>query len=189
MKIKPIFFSLLMIFASVSLFAQESESQNSISYSNVTEFGVIAASPKSVFFEATTAHGFALNKQHHFGFGVGIGGNFHSDYRTGVEAHMPLFLNYRFYFKPDKRFSPHVNVALGGAILKDGGGLYSSVTMGFRAGKFSFSSGLSFLAIQRDEAWYDYEDPYGYGYNNATWRKESNWYFPIGITLKWGFAF
>ena len=185
------FFFFFLFCASISLFAQENEPQERITYSNITEFGVVAASPRSVVFEAVTVHGFALNKKHHFGFGIGIGGNYHTQYYDGVAAHMPLFLNYRLYFKPEKTFSPHFNTALGGVILKDGVGAYSSITMGFRAGKFSFSSGLSFLAIQREEERYDY---WGYDLDGnyvgySVLDKKSKWYFPIGITLKWGFAF
>jgi len=185
MKIKMVFF-LLLLFTSVSLFAQENENKERITYSNITEFGVITASPKSVTFEATTVHGFALKKQHHFGFGVGIGGCYHTNFWSGMAAHLPLFFNYRLYFKPDKKFSPHFNVALGATILNDGAGGYSSVTMGFRAGKFSFSSGFSFLAIQRNEYGHSF-DGYYYGYYYDV--KTPNWYFPLGITLKWGFAF
>jgi len=181
MKIKTTLF-FLCFFTSLALSAQENGTDK-ISYSNITEFGLIATSPIGISFEATTVHGFAIMKKHHFGFGVGIGGTVHRDYRNGMGAYMPLFVNYRCYFKPDKNFSPHVNAALGGLIINDGYGIYSSVTAGFKAGKFSFSSGFSFFAVQRDEQWYIYDSW------TSSWYSEKNWYFPFGITLKWGFAF
>jgi len=183
MKIKTVLF-FLCFFTSIALFAQENETTEQIRYSNITEFGLIATSPIGISFEATTVHGIAIMKKHHFGFGVGIGGTAHRDYRNGMGAHMPLFVNYRCYFKPDRNFSPHVNVALGGLVINDGHGIYSSVTAGFKAGKFSFSSGFSFLAVQRDDRWYNY-DPW----TGGSWQDAKNWYFPFGITLKWGFAF
>jgi len=149
----------------VSLSAQESETKETTTYSNVTEFGFLTASPKGVSLEATTAHGFSINKQHNFGLGTGIGVNFSTNY--SAVSYMPVFVNYRLYFKPEKSFSPHVNIAVGGLITRDGYGGYSSITMGFRAGKFSFSSGLSFMPINE---WF-------------------GWEYPFGVTLKFGFAF
>ena len=174
MKVGKTISTVVFLFVSVCLSAQENES---ISYSNVTEFGLITASPKGVGLEATTAHGIAFDKTHLLGFGVGIGINWHSQNNT---AYMPIFVNYRCYFKPNSNFSPHVNVAVGALIPRDGMGIYSSVTMGFRAGKFSFSSGLSYTPMQGVGRYSVFYDPY--------WKPKS-WYHPFGITLKWGFAF
>ena len=180
MKVVKVFVLAAFLFVSACLSAQENES---ISYSNVTEFGLITASPKGAGLEATTAHGIALNKTHLLGFGVGIGMSWHRENNT---AYMPIFFNYRCYFKPNNSFSPHVNVSLGALVPRDGMGIYSSVTMGFRAGKFSFSSGLSFTPIYG-------EDRYGYGYgywHSAPIKPINNsWYYPFGITLKGGFTF
>jgi len=179
----------VLLSATVTLSAQENEK---IKYSNITEFGFVTTSPMGVSFEATTVQGFALEKQHHVGLGLGIGGSFYDTYRYGT-AYMPVFVNYRLYFKPEKTFSPQVNTALGGLITEDGGGFYSSITMGFRAGKFSFSSGLSFMAVHRTEEWnrgYQYYDPNTGLY---IWIEEHisrpKWHFPFGITLKCGFTF
>ena len=190
MKAK-IVISAVFLAVGVSLFAQEAEEK--MTYSNITEFGLLTASPRGVSIEGTTAHGFAFNKQHLFGLGVGIGINFHNVRYLGYDdlnfsAYMPLFVNYRYYFKPQKTFSPHVNVALGGLLLKDNAGMYSSVTMGFRAGKFSFSSGISFMAMQMEVFEYDdyYYEPYYYGrVSHSVWK----WHYPFGITLKCGFSF
>ena len=187
-----IFFFLLSFSVSVALFAQENEIKEKISYSNLTEFGPILLSPQGSSFEATTVQGIALNKKHLFGLGVGIGGIF----INGAMIGMPIFFNYRYYFKPDKTFSPHLNAALGSIMLKDSWGTYSSVTAGFRVGKFTLSSGLSFLALRIEKRWYediyvpepdcDYGDYY---YIYTIEHKTNKWHFPLGISIKWGFAF
>jgi len=172
------------MFASVLSFAQNNESQESIKYSNITEFGFFTASPRSFSFEATTVQGFSFDKQHCIGLGIGIGTNTCVSYQYGdATTYMPVFVNYRFYFKPDRKRSPHFNVALGGVVIDEGGGFYSALTSGFRAGKFSFSSGLSFMAVLRHEVGGYYE--WG-GYHEFD---TYDWHFPFGIVLKCGFTF
>jgi len=173
----------VLLSATVTLSAQENER---IKYSNITEFGFLTTSPMGVAFEGTTVNGFSMDKYHHIGLGIGMGYSHHTSYRYDGTAYMPMFVNYRLYFKPEKSFSPHVNAALGGVMAEDGGGIYSSITMGFRAGKFSFSSGLSFMAIEREESrnwWYD---PY---YPEYEYYSVKYWSFPFGITIKCGFSF
>ena len=191
--------------ASISLIAQENGTKEKITYSNVTEFGLLTASPKGVAFEATTAHGVSFDKQHNLGLGFGIGVRlytttysdpyyFYTSKRTNTNVYMPIFLNYRLYFRPEKTFSPHMNIAVGGLMQADDGkGMYSSITMGFRAGKFSFSSCISLMAVNQQETvtkYYDYVDPYnGYIYTTSYSVREWKWSYPFGITLKWGFSF
>jgi len=171
------------LLASVSLWSQDNETKENITYSNISEFGFSAASPKGFAYEATTVNGFAVDKKHCFGIGLGMGYilRFYDDDLFAL--HTPVFLNYRCYFKPEKAFSPHVNVALGGMMIKEGGGIYSAVTMGFRAKKFSFSSGFSFMAFENEERDWDYS---GWDYRYRTIKK---WRYPFGITLKCGFTF
>jgi len=199
MNIKTLTLAASFLLATGSLFAQENEK---IKYSNVTEFGFTTVSPRGISLEATTAHGFSIEKQHHFGLGTGMGVCFHrggfvtsNDFygyssSTHGKIYMPIFFNYRFCFKPEKTFSPHVNIAVGGLATNDGAGIYSAITMGFKAGAFSFSSGLSFMPICVKE------DYYGYYYDNwgnirpeTTPKIFNKWYFPFGITLKAGFTF
>jgi len=182
---------------SVSAFAQDNETKENIKYSNITEFGFFTASPRSFAFEGTMVHGVSIDKQHHLGLGIGIGWNNCHSYRYST-AHMPMFVNYRYYFSPNKKFSPHFNVALGGVAVGDGGGIYSALTAGFRAGKFSFSSGLSFMAVYREEMWSKWYNTYPYpydpynsympdGYSINYYQKD--WHFPFGIVIKCGFTF
>ena len=151
MKLKIIAIaSLLAVYISVS--AQEKDS-NKISYSNITEWGHINLSVVNNFgfaLEVTTVHGISIDKKHHIGLGTGIGFDFAS-----IGGYSPLFLNYRICFIPNRTFSPHLNVSFGGLFVQDyfadyAMGIYSSVTSGFVAGKFSFSSGLSFFAANHE---------------------------------------
>jgi len=183
------------LLVSVSLFSQEKES---IKYSNITEFGFFTTSPRSVAFEATSIQGFSIDKKHHLGLGFGIGW-VNKSYRVNYEygtywdwrstSYMPIFVNYRLCFKPNKAFSPHANIALGGLFAEDGDGVYSAVTMGFVAKQFSFSSGVSFMAIEEKmkQRIVTYDD-WG-NYVSAKTAVFREWYYPFGIVLKCGFIF
>ena len=164
-----------LLFVPVSLSAQENETKETYTYSNITEFGFFTTNIDGVAIEATTVHGFAVDNKHHFGLGIGFGASTHIYYTS---SYIPVFANYRLYFKPDQKRSPHVNASLGGLMIKDGGGVYSSLAMGFKAGGFSFSSGLSFMAInQKERGYYSFE------------HSDSQWSYPFGIIIKWGFTF
>lgn len=159
------FFTVLVI-STLCAFSYAQDTK--ITYSNITEFGLQTASPRWVALEATTVNGFAIDKQHALGIGIGMGGMF-KIYGNNSYAfpYMPFYLNYRMYFRPGKTFSPHVNLAFGGIMTTENYGGYSAITVGFRAGKFSFASGVSFF-------------PHNYDYG---------WQYPVGLTLKVGFSF
>ena len=189
MKVKVVVFSVFLL-ATVSLFGQENESKKesneAIKYSNITEFGFFATSPRSLGYEATTVNGFSIDQKHCFGIGLGFGyiWGFSGDY---FYLHTPVYVNYRLYFSPEKSFSPHLNIALGGVMITEGAGIYSALTMGFKAKRFSFSSGFSFMAIEekRETTVYEHTD-----WNSHTYRKEiKEWQYPFGIVLKCGFTF
>jgi len=182
MKVRAIAFSAFLL-AAGSLFSQEKETKEAIAYSNITEFGFITVSPRGIGIEATTVQGFSIGKEHCLGLGIGIGGSFHKEDNT---AYMPVFINYRLYFRPHKPFSPHVNISVGGLTATEGYGIYSSLTMGFRAGHFSFSSGFSFTPryYKREYDSYSY-----FSYSYHYYSSDPIWIYPIGITLKCGFSF
>ncbi|MCL2131194.1 MAG: hypothetical protein FWH36_01875 [Lentimicrobiaceae bacterium] len=167
--------ALSILLVSASLFAQENKSEGKFKYSNITEFGFITVNPQSFAFEGTTVQGFSINKKHHLGLGIGMGVNLEYGY------YMPVFANYRLYFHPERTFSPHVNYALGGIIMEESGGIYNTLTAGFKAGAFSFDSGLSWMMVTRRER--GYVPAYGYYVND--WHA----YFPFGFVLKFGFSF
>ena len=162
-----------VLLTSISLSAQEKEIKEDIGYSNITEAGLFAAGPWGMNIEATTIHGFSLNKQHHFGLGFGIGNCIMFDMPFGKGGiYMPVFANYRYYFYPKKSFSPHVNASLGGLIMENGSGMYSALAMGIKSGHFSLSSGFSFTMMVQPDGWGEYEA-----------------YFTWGLVLKCGFTF
>jgi hypothetical protein len=182
----------------VSLSAQENETKETYMYSNITELGIITTSPMGIGIEITTANGVSVDKQHHFGLGIGIGACFHRF--GGVFAYMPVFFNYRYYFKPEKTFSPHMNASIGGIALVEGYGIYSSITMGFktetkglgygfRAGNFSFSTGLSFTPVYRkvyvEKKYFDRVS----GYMATHSEYKMKWTNLFGIVIKCGFSF
>lgn len=185
MNVKTVAISALFL-ASVSLFAQENESKNesneAIKYSNITEFGFLTTNPSGIAFEAVTIHGFSIDKKHCLGIGIGMG---LSSHLYSSPFYTPVFVNYRYYFSPHKTFSPHVNVAVGGVGVEDGFGIYSVITAGFRAGKFSFSSGVSFMPVYEQH----YYDNYYYGYYGGYHESRKEWIYPFGIVLKVGFSF
>jgi len=166
-------------FASVALFAQENKTNENLTYSNITELGIAVASPQGISIEATSVHGFSVKKTHHWGLGVGFGGIFT---KQNEMIHMPIFLNYRLNFKPEQKHSPLLNISVGGIYIKDGNGFYSAIRMGYRIWKFSFSSGVSFMAVN----WTKKEPDYQYPYDIKTKKINSNMF---GFTIKAGFTF
>jgi hypothetical protein len=189
MKTKTLILLATLLLSSVALFAQEGEKTSCIKYANITEFGFFATSPKSIYAEGTTVHGISLNKKHVIGLGIGIGGGgYFTNNNDFATAYMPMFINYRCYFLPDRKFSPHINVAAGGLFTTEGEGIYSALTAGFKSGKFTFSSGFSFLGIYEKIATYHYPE-YPYNYYGGYTTYDYKWYFPMGITMKAGFTF
>jgi hypothetical protein len=184
MKLR-IFLTTLCFLTFLSVQAQEEISK--IKYATIFEAGFMTTSPQGVGMEMVSIHGIAINKKHVLGIGFGIGANYNNNFYSAV--YTPIFANYRHYFKPDNRFSPHITAALGGIITGDYGGFYSSFTAGFRVKKFSFSSGISFMPL-KDSGYdyYDYYDPY-YGYYTSYGYYTEKWYFPFGVVIKVGFSF
>jgi len=168
------------LLVSACLSAQENEKR--FVYSNITEIGLSALNFKGFSYEATSAHGILLDKKHNLGIGIGFG--FNMPQNSNV-AYIPLFFNYRFYFKPDKSFSPCINLAIGGLLAEYEGGFYSSFTGGFKAGVFSFSSGISLMAVKIDDGGWIYSQ----SGELEGFVSDYKWYYPFGIILKWGFAF
>ena len=216
MRIKALTLATAFLSAGFALSAQENDTNKTIRYSHVTEFGFISAHPKGISLEVVTVQGFSIHKMHHLGLGLGMGGNSYAYTEDSygysysynrIAPYMPVFLNYRHYFKPNKVFSPHVNFAFGGLLNEDlKGGMYSVITGGFKAGKFSFSSGLSLMAITRyvtesHEYWNDgywvegrWSDGYwidGYwtgGYWSRYSEQKQKRYYPFGLVVKVGFT-
>lgn len=165
------------------LFVNAQEETSKVKYANITEAGLITASPQGIGLEVATVNGININKRHIIGIGFGVGMSWNKRHEN--QSYTPIFANYRYYFKPDNKFSPHITAAVGGIITESYGGVYSAITAGFRVKKFSFSSGISLMPMLGEE-YYEYYDDYGY--YRAEW-SGSEWYFPFGFVIKCGFSF
>ena len=179
MKIKVIVLGTLMCCSFLFLQAQNEQKSN-INYANITEWGFLGSPSERYFsFEGTTVNGIAI-RGHVMGLGLGIG--IGGGEQSSSFVYIPLYLNYRYYFNYDQKFTPHVNVAFGGVSRYESLGIYSSLTTGFRAAKFSFSSGVFLQAYEVEQ--YRYDD-FG-NYTGGTYKEVI---VPCGIILKLGFAF
>jgi hypothetical protein len=181
MKTKIMILGMLMTTSLMYLQAQNEKNGN-IKYANITEWGFLGSPNERYFsFEGTTVNGFSINGNViGIGFGLGLGADKHI---FGI--YCPMFLNYRHYFNYENKFSPHINLALGGVSRVEGLGIYSALTTGFRSHKFSFSSGIFFQAYEAEVIQYEY-DKSG---NLAVETSVKEIYFPWGILLKIGFSF
>ena len=180
---------LTAICLSLFAFANAQEETSKINYANISEGGIITASPRGVALEATSINGLSINKHHVLGLGFGIGISYNQSYVGNGAAYTPIFVNYRYYFKPDRTFTPHINTAIGGLLTEDGGGLYVTITAGFRVKRFSFSSGISMMSLQRGIwEYYEFYDPYtGLSYGHSG--EKMKWFYPFGFVIKLGFSF
>lgn len=174
MKKIAVIFMIGLLFTSTLLSAQnngnESNENKKLSYSIFNEYGYYF-SPMSMplhdtydgsilaGFATTMVNNLTLNKNMHFGFGLG----FEFDSEGGMNA--PLFFNFRNYFgKSDSKFRPMINAAMGMRICYGEErryvytwneyygvwdsyvinknvtkmGVYATFGGGFRAGAFSF---------------------------------------------------
>jgi hypothetical protein len=95
--------------------------------------------------ELTMVNGISIDKKHYIGIGGGIWAGTHP-HAFILDGAIPLYANYRLYFQPDAKFSPHINVAIG-TQWSVGYGFYSSFACGFRVKKFSLSCGIPFMTI------------------------------------------
>ena len=80
-------------------------------------------------------------------FGVGVAYDLGGHLADGI----PVFVNYRHSFHPDRKFSPIVNVAAGVRLNlfndNDPYGLYATAASGFQTGVFSFTGGFCLRSL------------------------------------------
>jgi len=172
----------ILIYGVFQTQAQEQEQQPTIKYAVSIESGFQAGWH---YFgqEHTVVNGFRINDKHVVGFGIGIGFKL-----VDFSLYCPIYANYRYYFNTND-FSPHINIALGGMMTADGGGIYSTLTTGFRHHRFTFSSGIFFQAYQYQAYYSEVRyDPYGYYSQYIEGYKTTN-EFPWGFIVKLGVAF
>lgn len=180
MKTKVIILGMLMTTSLMCLQAQNEKNGN-IKYANITEWGFLGSPSSKYFsFEGTTTNGFIINGHViGLGLGLGIGGD-----QDAGNVYCPIFLNYRYYFNNENKFSPHINLALGGLSRQESVGIYSALTTGFRSHKFSLSSGFFFQAYENEIEQLHY-DNFGNVVIESTVKEM---YYPWGIIIKIGFS-
>jgi hypothetical protein len=191
-----IFLLSLCFFLPFALLAQESEfSANAepappIQYTLLIEGGINTASPVSIMGELVFMHGITIQKKHLLALAFGIGGGYIETYKDneweGHPAYMPIYLTYRYYFYPDKKFTPMLSSSLGGLINSSRdkwfGGCYASLSAGFKVKKFYLLGGLDFTPLKTNVERYSYDPYYSYSY-------QPQWVFPVGLMLHVGITF
>jgi hypothetical protein len=210
-----IFLLSLCFFLPFALLSQESESfENAektppIQYTLLLEGGINTASPVSVAGEFVFMHGITIHKKHLLALAFGIGGGYIESYKddewTNNPFYMPIYFTYRYYFSPDKKFTPMLSSSLGGLVNyqrnsiygynnyvyaenKWFGGCYASLSAGFRVKKFYLLGGLNFTPMKsniRQGGVYPMDYPYPY-YGSYY---KNQWIFPVGLTLHIGITF
>ncbi|MDR1878152.1 MAG: hypothetical protein LBQ64_01145 [Bacteroidales bacterium] len=175
---------LSLLFCMPLMQAQEQEEippPQHVKYTVIFESG-LTANYAHFSMEHTVVNGIILDGRHAIGLGLGIGVFGNDDIYT------PVYVNYRHYFSVGK-YAPFINTAVGGLMLTNGGGFYSTLTAGFRKHKFSFSSGIFFMAYRYYETYsrtvYDHD---GFNPYQIT-EKDPVDKFPLGVIVKVGVTF
>lgn len=165
---KSIFFVLAAaLLTCSSAFAQNSSTQNDVtpkklSYNFIMEFGNYFGS-KTTGLTGVAINSLSIKDQNLIGIGVGY------EMDVNDQTAIPLFFNFRHYFnRPERKVTPLVNIAVGTRLCFTDRhawteiydpitgyytsfddsytefipGLYASMTAGFKAKAFSFSSGF-----------------------------------------------
>ena len=137
--------TLILAFSSSSFLIYAQNDYSKGHFSVINEYGPFFGRG-TIGFTGVFIAGYTLpNQKEMFGLGVG--------YEAGEEIGqgLPLFLNFRHIFYPEKSFTPIVNVAMGlrysvpnSQERNQNFGYYVTVSSGFHAKLFSFSGGLFF---------------------------------------------
>lgn len=134
---KIMVFVMLLLAATPILKGQERELPT-VKYSMFNEYGLYFGGSNG--FSGVFVNGAEFKD----GTFVGLGLGYQTDWYS---QSIPIFLNLRHYFRPQNRFSPLVNLAIGTQMLFDTDvdfGTYATIGAGFKAGAFSFCSGFFF---------------------------------------------
>jgi hypothetical protein len=143
---KSLLLSLFILVMAVSPVIVAAQTDNQTGrFSVINEYGPFFGQ-NTVGFTGTFVAGYTFpNQKEMLGLGVG--------YEVGGEIGqgLPVFFNFRHIFKPNRSFSPIVNVAAGIRycvrhyyVLDQNVGYYLTISSGFQAKLFSFSGGLFF---------------------------------------------
>jgi len=140
---KQIFITLMLI-GMISIFSINSQAQsgdNNVGrLSVINEYGTFFGH-NTVGFTGVFVVGYSTPSDKDM-FGLGIA----YDVGTNLTDGIPLFVNYRHAFYPDRKVSPIVNMAMGVRLNLsdpvDAFGLYSTMASGFQSGIFSLTGGI-----------------------------------------------
>ncbi len=145
---KQIFITLMLI-GMISIFSINSQAQsgdNNVGrLSVINEYGPFFGH-NTVGFTGVFVVGYSTPSDKDM-FGLGIA----YDVGTNLTDGIPLFVNYRHAFYPDRKVSPIVNMAMGVRLNLsdpvDNFGLYATMASGFHAGIFSLTGGVFLKSI------------------------------------------
>ena len=162
---------LIAIVISISINSLNAQSENkNLTYSFINEYGLFfggGESDATIGLTGVFVNGVKMNDQHFFGIGLG----YETDVMSGQS--IPMFINYRYFFKSDRKIKPLVNFGLGTRfsywsdeeivgydpyygnpiyqdVQKSAFGFYSTIAAGFTINSFSFTSGLFLKSVSTD---------------------------------------
>ena len=152
---------------SINSLSAQNQSKN-MTYSFINEYGLFfggGEADATIGLTGVFVNGVKWN-QHFFGIGVG----YESDVFSGQS--IPMYFNYRYFFKTDQKFKPLVNFGVGARfsywsddmivgydpygypmyqdVQKSAFGFYSTIAAGFTKNAFSFTSGLFLKSVADD---------------------------------------
>ncbi len=145
---KQIFITLMLI-GMISIFSINSQAQsgdNNVGrLSVINEYGTFIGH-NTVGFTGFFVVGYSTPSDKDM-FGLGIAYDVGENLADGI----PLFVNFRHSFHPERKFTPIVNMAMGVRLNLsdpvDNFGLYATMASGFHAGIFSLTGGVFLKSI------------------------------------------
>ncbi|HNY62866.1 MAG TPA: hypothetical protein PLH70_08530 [Bacteroidales bacterium] len=146
---KQIFITLILIGITIFSINAQAQSTDKGRLSIINEYGPYFGR-NTIGFTAVFVAGYSTPSDKDM-FGLGVG------YDVGVELTdgIPLFVNYRHSFHPDRAVSPIVNMAAGVRLnLSDPvnySGIYATMASGFQVGMFSLTGGLFLKSLGTTE--------------------------------------
>ena len=171
---KKIIFIIAAIFIMMPVlsFGQETAAVNEskkVSYVFINEFGNFFENTGSIKYTSVFLNNICFNKTQDL---IGIGVGFESEWDWNFYS-IPVYANYRHYFRSSTNLKPLINIAVGHRSNfntrryspwdspKYSPGLYSVVAAGFRINAFSLTSGI-FIKSANDKYPFGVEIKAGY---------------------------
>ena len=151
---------------------ESTQTEKKISYSFINEFGYMIGT--TFGFTGIFVNGIQFNKTQDL---IGIGVGYEFDFMNG--NNIPIYVNYRHYFKAKGRLKPLINVGIGTRLTFEENyygywnsgfskqidvvaGLYGTVAAGFKFKAFSLTSGAFIRSYGTEEFYGGLEIKVGY---------------------------